>query len=79
VMKTSSLIAEKLKASEMALNIDGGGGLYDEAGKPEYFTIGAAEKTYADFQLEVTNAGGHSSAPRKVNAINELSAALVKI
>jgi len=79
VMKTSSLIAEKLKASEMALNIDGGGGLYDEAGKPEYFTIGAAEKTYADFQLEVTNPGGHSSAPRKVNAINELSAALVKI
>lgn len=79
VMKTSSLIAEKLKASEMALNIDGGGGLYDETGKPEYFTIGAAEKTYADFQMEVTNPGGHSSAPRKVNAINELSAALVKI
>ncbi|SFN81859.1 M20/M25/M40 family metallo-hydrolase [Sphingomonas sp. OK281] len=79
VMKTSSLIAEKLKASEMALNIDGGGGLYAENGKPEYFTIGAAEKTYADFQMEVTNPGGHSSAPRKVNAINELSAALVKI
>ncbi|WP_380778776.1 M20/M25/M40 family metallo-hydrolase [Sphingomonas sp. R86520] len=79
VMKTSSLIADKLKASEMALNIDGGGGLYAENGKPEYFTIGAAEKTYADFQMEVTNEGGHSSAPRKVNAINELSAALVKI
>lgn len=79
VMKTSSLIADRLKASEMALNIDGGGGLYAENGKPEYFTIGAAEKTYADFQMEVTNEGGHSSAPRKVNAINELSAALVKI
>jgi acetylornithine deacetylase/succinyl-diaminopimelate desuccinylase-like protein len=79
VMKTSSLIADRLKASEMALNIDGGGGLYAENGKAEYFTIGAAEKTYADFQMEVTNEGGHSSAPRKVNAINELSAALVKI
>ena len=79
VMKTSSLIADRLKGAEMALNIDGGGGLYSEAGKPEYFTIGAAEKTYADFQLEVTNPGGHSSAPRKVNAINQLAAALVRI
>ncbi|PZO76010.1 MAG: hypothetical protein DI640_04015 [Sphingomonas taxi] len=79
VMKTSALIADQLKNAEMALNIDGGGGLYAENGKAEYFTIGAAEKTYADFQLEVTNPGGHSSAPRKVNAINELSAALVKI
>ena len=78
-MKTSAMIAEKLKGSEMALNIDGGGGLYAENGKAEYFTIGAAEKTYADFQLEVTNPGGHSSAPRKVNAINALSAALVRI
>ncbi|HEY7852062.1 MAG TPA: M20/M25/M40 family metallo-hydrolase, partial [Caulobacteraceae bacterium] len=38
-----------------------------------------AEKTYADFQLTVTNPGGHSSEPRKVNAINELAAALVRI
>ncbi len=79
VMKTSSLIADRLKNAEMALNIDGGGGLYAEDGKPEYFTIGAAEKTYADFQLETTSAGGHSSAPRKVNAINQLAAALVRI
>ena len=78
-MKTSGIIADQLKSAEMALNVDGGGGLYAEDGKPAYFTIGAAEKTYADFRLEVTNPGGHSSAPRKVNAINELSAALVRI
>ena len=55
------------------------GRVVGEDGAPQYFTIGAAEKTYADFRLEVTNPGGHSSAPRKVNAINALSAALVRI
>jgi acetylornithine deacetylase/succinyl-diaminopimelate desuccinylase-like protein len=79
VMKTSGMLAERLKGAEMALNVDGGGGLYGEDGKPQYFTVGAAEKTYADFQLEVTNAGGHSSAPRRDNAINQLAAALAKI
>lgn len=78
-MKTSAMLAATLRGAEMVLNIDGGGGLYAEDGKPVYMTVGAAEKTYADFQLEVTNPGGHSSAPRKVNAINELAAALVRI
>lgn len=79
-MKTSALIAERLKGAEMVLNIDGGGGVLDEkTGKPEYFTWQGAEKTYADFELTVTNPGGHSSAPRPVNAIVELSQALAKI
>jgi acetylornithine deacetylase/succinyl-diaminopimelate desuccinylase-like protein len=79
-MKTSALIAEKLKNAELVLNIDGGGGILDEkTGKPEYFTWQGAEKTYADFELTVTNPGGHSSAPRPVNAIVELSQALEKI
>jgi acetylornithine deacetylase/succinyl-diaminopimelate desuccinylase-like protein len=79
-MKTSAIIAETLKDSEVVLNIDGGGGtLDDETGKPLYFTWQGAEKTYADFELTVTNAGGHSSAPRKDNAINQLAAALAKI
>ncbi len=77
-MKTAEILAGKLKGAEMMLNVDGGGSL-SESGKPQYFSISAAEKTYADFQLEVTNPGGHSSAPRKVNAINELAAALVRI
>jgi carboxypeptidase PM20D1 len=80
VMKTSAIIAERLKNAELVINIDGGGGTLDEkSGKPLYFTWQGAEKTYADFQLTVTNPGGHSSAPRRVNAINQLAAALVRI
>jgi carboxypeptidase PM20D1 len=79
-MKTSALIADRLKNAELVLNIDGGGGVLDEAtAKPKYWTWNGAEKTYADFQLTVTNPGGHSSAPRPVNAIVELSQALEKI
>jgi len=80
VMKTSAAIADKLSNAELVLNIDGGGGTLDETtGKPEYFTWQGAEKTYADFQLTVTNPGGHSSAPRRVNAIDELAAGLLRI
>jgi acetylornithine deacetylase/succinyl-diaminopimelate desuccinylase-like protein len=79
-MKTSAVIADKLANADLVLNIDGGGGMLDEAtGKPEFFSWQGAEKTYADFELTVTNPGGHSSEPRAVNAINELAAALVRI
>ena len=79
-MKTSEIIANKLANADLVLNIDGGGGLLDETtGKPLFFTWNGAEKTYADFELTVTNPGGHSSAPRKDNAIYELAAALVRI
>ena len=36
---------------------------------PLIVTVDATEKLYADFQLEVTNAGGHSSLPVPNNAI----------
>jgi len=39
----------------------------------------AGEKTYADFSLTVTNPGGHSSRPGKINAIIQLSQALDRI
>ncbi len=78
-MKTSALIAEQLKNAELVINIDGGGGRLGEDGKAQFFTWNGAEKTYADFELTVTNPGGHSSAPRPQNAINQLSAALVRI
>lgn len=79
-MKTSAIIAEKLKNAELVINIDGGGGLLDEAtAKPLFWTWQGAEKTYADYRLEVTNPGGHSSAPRPDNAIVQLSQALVKV
>ena len=80
VMKTSAIIADKLANTELVLNIDGGGGALDETtAKPLYFTWEGAEKTYADFEMTVTNPGGHSSAPRAVNAIDQLAAALVRI
>jgi carboxypeptidase PM20D1 len=78
-MKTSAIIAKQLSNAELVLNIDGTGGLLDKDGKPEYLTWEGAEKTYADFELTVTNPGGHSSAPREDNAITQLAAGLVKI
>jgi carboxypeptidase PM20D1 len=78
-MKTSAIIAKQLANAELVLNIDGAGGMLDKDGKPEYLTWQGAEKTYADFELTVTNPGGHSSAPHGDNAITQLSAALVKI
>lgn len=80
VMKTSGLIADRLKNAELVINIDGGGGVLDETtGKPKYWTWQGAEKTYADIRLTVTDPGGHSSAPRPRNAIVVLSRALDKI
>lgn len=38
-----------------------------------------SEKLFQTFEVEATNPGGHSSRPRKDNAIYELAAALVRI
>ena len=79
-MKTSKLIAERLKGAQLVLNIDGASGtLSEENGEPLYWSWQGAEKTYMDFQLEVTNPGGHSSMPRADNAIAQLSRALERI
>jgi len=79
-MKTSKVIAERFPELDLVLNTDGSGGTFDEKdGRPLYFTWDGAEKTYTDYQLEVTNPGGHSSAPRAANAIVQLSAALEKL
>jgi len=68
-----------LTDAEYALNADGGGGVLDEAGKPERYLVQTAEKTSATFELTVTNPGGHSSTPRDDNAIYELAQVLRKI
>lgn len=78
-MKTSAIIAKQLSNAELVLNIDGTGGQLDTDGNPLYVTWQGAEKTYADFELTVTNPGGHSSSPRDDNAITQLAAGLVKI
>src|SRR5580693_8855050 len=64
--------------AEFVFNHDGGGILSDH-GKPVMMTVDATEKLYADFQLVVTNPGGHSSLPRPDNAIYALSNALTRL
>ncbi|HEX8799553.1 MAG TPA: M20/M25/M40 family metallo-hydrolase [Terriglobales bacterium] len=64
--------------AEFALNADGGG-VITEKGKPFIVAMGASEKLYADYELEVTNPGGHSSMPTPENAIYQLSDALVRL
>ncbi|HET7809990.1 MAG TPA: M20/M25/M40 family metallo-hydrolase [Steroidobacteraceae bacterium] len=66
--------------AEFALNGDAGGGVLDDAtGKPLYFSLQTAEKTYVDFSVTAHNPGGHSSQPRDDNAIYELAAALTRL
>lgn len=78
-MKTTQKMAAEFHDAELLLNIDGGGGELDETGKAVMFGIQGAEKTYADYELTFTNAGGHSSAPTRSNAIYSLARALDKI
>ena len=64
---------------EFGLNADGGGGGINPDKSPAGFTIQTAEKTFAGYTLTVRNRGGHSSKPRKDNAIYSLAHALDKI
>jgi len=63
--------------AELALNE--GGGVNAKDGKPFANTIQTSEKLFQSFWLETRNSGGHSSQPRKDNAIYELSAALGRL
>jgi acetylornithine deacetylase/succinyl-diaminopimelate desuccinylase-like protein len=64
--------------AEFVLNSDGGG-VDTRNGKPEIVSVDASEKLYADFQLRVTNPGGHSSLPVAENAIYHLADALGRL
>ena len=64
--------------AEVVFNHDGGGILSDH-GKPVLMTVDATEKLFADFQVSVTNPGGHSSLPRPDNAIYSLTDALNRL
>jgi len=64
--------------AEYALN-EGGGGQVSPDGKRTVLSMQVGEKTVANFRLETTNPGGHSSMPRPDNAIYSLSAALNRI
>lgn len=78
-MQTGRANAAELKGAELVLNGDAGGGVLAEDGRPLFYGLQAAEKTYADFSITVTNPGGHSSRPGKTNAIYQLSADLERL
>ena len=61
----------------IVLNEGGGGVLRD--GKPLFNTIQLAQKVTTNLTLQVTNRGGHSSVPRKDNAITSLADALSRV
>jgi acetylornithine deacetylase/succinyl-diaminopimelate desuccinylase-like protein len=68
---------KELIDAEYAINEGGGGTLMDD--KPMFHSIQAAEKIPLNYTLTVLNSGGHSSVPRKDNAIYSLANALGKI
>jgi acetylornithine deacetylase/succinyl-diaminopimelate desuccinylase-like protein len=80
-MNTTRLIAQHpwVKNAEFAINTDAGGGALAPDGKPLIYLVQGAEKTYATYELTVTNPGGHSSRPRADNAIYDLAQALTKL
>ena len=63
--------------AEFALNEGAEGELVD--GKPRLLGVQVSEKMYQSYELEATNAGGHSSLPRPDNAIYDLAAALSRL
>jgi acetylornithine deacetylase/succinyl-diaminopimelate desuccinylase-like protein len=78
--ETTKVLATRYPNAELLLNGDAGGGyLNEETGKPDFYALQAGEKTYADFQIEVTDEGGHSSRPDATNAIAILAAAVARI
>ncbi|HEV8235035.1 MAG TPA: M20/M25/M40 family metallo-hydrolase, partial [Gemmatimonadaceae bacterium] len=64
--------------AEYAINVDAGGGEM-EHGKHTLFDVQAAEKVYHSVALTAKNPGGHSSLPRKDNAIYALAKALDRL
>ncbi|HEU5453994.1 MAG TPA: M20/M25/M40 family metallo-hydrolase [Terriglobales bacterium] len=64
--------------AEFCLNTDSGDFELDH-GKHLAALVQAAEKWYVDWKLAVTNPGGHSSLPRKDNAIYEIAHDLLNL
>jgi acetylornithine deacetylase/succinyl-diaminopimelate desuccinylase-like protein len=63
--------------AEFALNEGGGVGLSN--GKPFLNALQTSEKVSVSYRLEVKNPGGHSSLPRKDNAIYRLANGLARL
>ncbi len=68
----------QLVDAEFVLNHDGYS-IDSQNGKALFYSLQSSEKVYADFVLTATNPGGHSSQPRRENAIYELTAGLDRL
>jgi acetylornithine deacetylase/succinyl-diaminopimelate desuccinylase-like protein len=64
---------------DAAFALNEGGGGQTRNGKKMLNGVQAAEKVFQSFTLTATNRGGHSSQPRKDNAIYDLSQALIRL
>ena len=73
-----TLAGVPLSEVQYVLNADAGGGELRN-GKATAFDVQAAEKVFHSVSLTVRNPGGHSSLPRKDNAIYELAHALDRL
>ncbi|MFK8042341.1 M20/M25/M40 family metallo-hydrolase [Congregibacter sp.] len=81
-MVTTRLMAyemPELVEAEFALNSDSGGGSLTADGRAIDYSLQAAEKTFATWEITVRNPGGHSSRPRDDNAIYELASGIKAI
>lgn len=76
---TTAVLSEQLRDAALVLNSDAGGGLLGDDGRPVFYGMQAAEKTYVDFEITFTSAGGHSSRPSRDNAIYSLARAINRI
>jgi acetylornithine deacetylase/succinyl-diaminopimelate desuccinylase-like protein len=68
----------ELVDAAFALNPDSGG-VTTVKGKPLNVDVEANEKLYADFEIDATNPGGHSSLPVPDNAIYHIADALSRL
>ncbi len=73
------LVAKHRELIDAAFAINEGGVGEIRNGKKILNEVEAAEKVYQSFTLTATNRGGHSSQPRKDNAIYQLSQGLIRL
>jgi acetylornithine deacetylase/succinyl-diaminopimelate desuccinylase-like protein len=64
---------------EYMLNTDAGGGMLTPDGQAAGYWLQAAEKSYADYRITLTDPGGHSSTPGASNAIARMGSIAVRI